>query len=247
MKLFKVKGIVIKEIVYKETDKIITLMTDKLGKISCMAKGAKKNNSPLLASSQFLVYSEFLLYKGTSFYHINSAEMLESFYSLKTDYEKLEKAYELTKALNKVAYENEDSEELLSLYLNTLFVLSKKEKEYRFIQSVFKLKSMCLIGYSPHLYICSKCSKQTVSKENIIPTYYDKTSNSCECISCYEKSKKEEGYVGSRYRQISDAVLIAILYIISSPIKKVFGFELKEKELKEFEIFANTFFIDKEN
>ena len=65
-------------------------MTDKLGKISCMAKGAKKNNSPLLSSSQFLVYSEFLLYKGTNFYHINSAEMIESFYTLRIDYDKLE-------------------------------------------------------------------------------------------------------------------------------------------------------------
>ena len=103
MRLFKVKGIVIKEVQYKENDKIVTIMTDKLGKISCMAKGAKKNNSSLLSSSQFLVYSEFLLYKGTNFYHINSAEMLESFYNLRIDYDKLEKAFEVAKLLNKLA------------------------------------------------------------------------------------------------------------------------------------------------
>ena len=64
MNLIKVKGIVIKEISFKENDKIITLLTDNLGKISCIARGAKKTNSTLLACSQFLVYSEFVLFKG---------------------------------------------------------------------------------------------------------------------------------------------------------------------------------------
>ena len=66
MKLFKVKGIVIKEIQYKDNDKIITLLTDEFGKISCLAKGAKKNNSPLLAACQLFVYSEFV--KGVDLY-----------------------------------------------------------------------------------------------------------------------------------------------------------------------------------
>ena len=38
MKLFKVKGIVIKEIQYKDNDKIITLLTDEFGKISCLMR-----------------------------------------------------------------------------------------------------------------------------------------------------------------------------------------------------------------
>ena len=72
MDLIKVKGIVIRETTYKDNDKIITLLTDKLGKISCMAKGAKKNNSPILANCQYLVYSEFVLYKSKNFYMLQS-------------------------------------------------------------------------------------------------------------------------------------------------------------------------------
>ena len=88
MKLLKVKGVVIKEIAYKDNDKIITLLTDELGKISCMAKGAKKTNSALLASCQLFVYSEFILYKGSTFYHINSAESIDTFYALRIDLDK---------------------------------------------------------------------------------------------------------------------------------------------------------------
>lgn len=42
MKLIKVKGIVIREVAYKDNDKIITILTDTIGKVSAIAKGAKK-------------------------------------------------------------------------------------------------------------------------------------------------------------------------------------------------------------
>ena len=68
MRLIKVKGIVIREVAYKDNDKIITILTDSIGKVSVIAKGAKKTNSPFLASSQYLVYSEFILYQNTGYF-----------------------------------------------------------------------------------------------------------------------------------------------------------------------------------
>jgi DNA repair protein RecO (recombination protein O) len=67
LKLIKLKGIVIKEVTYSDNDKIITVLTDEMGTITCMAKGAKRTNSSILASSQYLVYSEFVLFKGSTF------------------------------------------------------------------------------------------------------------------------------------------------------------------------------------
>ena len=110
MKLLKAKGIVIKETQYNDNDKILTVLTDEYGKISCIAKGAKKTNSSLLAPCQFLVCSEFVLYKGTNFYHINSAEIIDTFYNLRIDYDKLQIAYEVTKLLSQTICEGEESE-----------------------------------------------------------------------------------------------------------------------------------------
>ncbi len=123
MRQIKVKGIIIKEIPYKDNDKIITILTDELGKISCMAKGAKKSNSSILACSQYLVYSEFVLYKSNNFYYINSAEILSTFYNFKIDFDKLEIAFELTKLINIVISENENTDEVLKLFLNTIYLL----------------------------------------------------------------------------------------------------------------------------
>ena len=245
MRLFKVKGIVIKEVQYKENDKIITIMTDKLGKISCMAKGAKKNNSPLLSSSQFLVYSEFLLYKGTNFYHINSAEMIESFYKLRIDYDKLEKAFEVSKLLNKLAYEEDEENEILSLFLNTLYVIENKDKHFDLVRNAFLLKLLCLLGYTPRLYKCEHCSEKMFNDNNNKDTkfYYDRTSNSAICEKCYNTSINNNKMEIRKYKQISESALYSLLYVIASEVKKIFSFDIKGKTLEEFSDFVNEYYL----
>ena len=245
MKLLKVKGVVIKEVPYKDNDKIITLMTDKLGKISCMAKGAKKTTSALLASCQLLVFSEFVLYKGTSFYHINSAETIDTFYSLRTDYDKLEKAYEVTKVLNSLVVESEDTEAILSLYLNSLYVISKNLLKFDYVMSIFKLKMLVLLGYSPNIVACSNCSKRMLSDENI-GYYYSFNTNSILCGDCYNKLKKENSdrIKGGWYISLSMAAFYGIAYIVASETKKVFSFKVDDKALQEIVKIADRLYLE---
>lgn len=245
MKLFRVRGVVIKEIPYKENDKIITLMTDTLGKISCMAKGAKKTNSPLLAPCQFLVCSEFVLYKGTSFYHINSAEIVDTFYKLRTDYDKLEIAYHITKILNTLTYENQESDGTLSLFLNTIYLIENTDKLASYIKSVFKLKLLALLGYSPNIVRCESCNIKMIEKDNNQKNfYYSFITNTAICNQCYDNimQKSKNGGIPKTYNKILEATFYAISYVISSDIKKVYSFEIKPDALKEFEIFVDKIY-----
>ena len=249
MKLLKVKGVVIKEIPYKDNDKIITLMTDSLGKISCMARGAKKTNSALLASCQLLVYSEFVLYKGTSFYHINSAEVIDTFYNLRIDYDKLNKAYEITKILNSLMVENEErADSILSLYLNSLYVISKDILKFEYVNSIFKLKILTLLGYSPSIVTCSNCGERMLSKDEI-NYYYSFNTNSTICGSCYDSLIKEnkEKIKNTWYVKLSKAAFYAITYIVASDTKKVFSFKLEEKPLNEVVKIADRLYIEQMN
>lgn len=242
MKLIKVKGIVIKEIQYNDNDKILTVLTDKLGKISCMAKGAKKTNSSLLAPCQFLVYSEFILYKGTSFYHINSAEVIDTFYDLRIDYDKLEIAYEVTKIINQTICEGEETNEILSLFLNTLFITENKEEQKEKIIAVFKLKLIALLGYMPDIVTC-KCCNCTMLNEKYLKYYYSFLDNSCLCENCFaNKLNDKEFKLKGTYVALSQATYFAILFVASSSTKKMFNFKLEDNSLKEFVSFVNTMF-----
>lgn len=234
MRLIKMKGIVIKEVAYKENDKIVTLLTEELGKISCIAKGAKKTNSSLLASSQYLVYSEFILYKGTSFYHINSATSLNTFYNLRIDFDKLNIAFELTKLIYLVTDENENTNEILRALLNTLYLIQEGEKNINLIISTFKIKLFSLLGFMTYITKCDNCkvsSKELIeNKKNI---YYEYNTNTFLCENCSLENSKNI--------KISYSTILAINYVICCDIKKIFSFELNDSALKEYIAFQKFY------
>lgn len=238
MKLFKVKGIVIKEIQYKENDKILTLLTDEFGKISCFAKGAKKTASPFLASCQLFVYSEFVLYKGTSFYHVNSTEVINTFYSLRSTLDKIDRACEITNVLNTFICENEESKEALSLYLNTLYVIANKDISYSFLSSVFKLKMLKISGFLPSFSVCGNCKKKLLG-ENIEKQVSYTYSNTLNHILCNECSKDKPNVI-----TLSEAVFLAVNYVENSDMKKVYMFELNENILRQFQALVDNLYIN---
>lgn len=233
MKLIKVKGIVIREVPYKDNDKIITILTDTYGKISCLAKGAKKTNSALLASSQFLVYSEFVLYKGSKFYHVNSASIINMFYDLRMDFDKLEIAFLLTKLISLVTDEYQDTNNILILFLNTLYLLQQGKKDKKLVITVFKIRLFCILGFTPRIDRCNKCGHALIEKENKNEIYYDYVSNVFCCGDC---AKKEDM---KRYIQISHQTVIAIRYVSLTDIRKIFSFIIED--LDNFYLFGQVY------
>ena len=229
MRQIRVKGIIIKETPYKDNDKILTILTDEIGKISCMAKGAKKSNSPILACSQYLVYSEFILYKSNNFYYINSAEILSTFYNIRIDFDKLENSFELTRLINMVVLEDENTANILKLFLNTIYLIEKGTKDYALLKSVFKIKLFAMIGFAPNVYTCNRCGQALVENDS----YFDYVSNSFICLKCYDEINK------NRYIKIKKSTILAIRYILKENIKNIFSFEITD--IKNLEIFANTY------
>ena len=232
MKLIKVKGIVIRESTYKDNDKIITILTDSIGKVSVIAKGAKKTNSPYLASSQYLVYSEFVLYQNTGYFYLNSASVINTFYNLRIDLDKLQIVSELTKLINSVTDENQDCEKILKLFLNTIYALDKLDKDKKLIVNAFKIKLFTLLGFAPRQDKCANCSKLLLDAEEEF-VYYNYVDNVFLCENC-------KGIGDSRsVIRLTKATFNAIFYVIRSDLKKMFSFELKS--YTDFELFGQVF------
>lgn len=231
MKLIKVKGIVVKEVAYGESDKIVTLLTDKLGLISCIAKGAKRTKSALLASSQYLVYSEFILFKGTSFYHINSAEIINTFYSLKLDFDKLNEVYKMTRNIVFLTSENIDTEKILKIFLNSLYFIEEGSKNIYEVINIFRIKMATLLGFSPNIEKCNICLSDIKEKKGKV--FYDYVSNVLICHDCNEKKT-------SRQIEINFPCYMYIRYIILLDISKIFSISLNENYINELDLFGQA-------
>lgn len=231
MGTIKTSGIIISETNLGDYDKMLTMLTPGIGKISCVAKGARRPKSALLAGTQFLCFGNYMMYKGSNTYNINSCDTIEVFYNIRTDLDKLNCAVEITKIIRDVTEENENCYKILQLYLNTLYVLSETDKNPELIVSIFKMKLLCFLGYTPRIKECVNCK----SAENI--RYFSIKDNGFKCENC---GKQDKGAL-----IMSESTVSAIKYIIMSPAKKLFSFNLKDESLNELKLITKLYFNEK--
>lgn len=231
MKTVRTKGIIIAEKIMSDFDKVLTILTPNMGKIECVAKGARRPKSLLLAGTQFLCFGEYLLYKGSDAYSMNSCETIEIFYDIRIDLEKLKCATYLTKIINDVTTENQNNYKILQLFLNTLYVLANTEKDLEFIQSIFRLRLLSIIGYKPIIDECQSCK----CKENL--NYFSIKDNGFKCKAC---SKQESGAI-----EITETTRDAIRYIILADAKKIFSFNVPEEAIRELSIVSKLYLTEK--
>ncbi len=231
MAITKISGIVLSENNMGDYDKMLTMLTPNFGKISCSAKGARKPNSSLLAGTQMFCFGEYLMYKGTSTYHINSCETIEMFYKIRTDLEKLKYAIHIDKIILDVTEENENCYNILQLLLNTLYTIAETEKNLDLVLSIFKMRLLCILGFTPRILTCTNCN----TKENL--TFFSIKDNGFKCDACGRQDKSSI--------QISESTKNAIKYVVTAPPKKLFSFELKDGALEEFKLISKIYFNQK--
>ena len=185
----------------------------------------------LMAATQFLCFGEYLLYKSSNSYSINSCETIELFYNIRTDLDKLNYASHITKIINDVTTENQNTYKVLQLYLNTLYMISETEKNLSLINSVFTLRLLSIIGYRPVVEECKNCK----TKENL--NYFSFKDSGIKCNVC---SKQDKGAM-----EISSTTKDALRYIIYADSKKIFSFEVPEETIKELEIISKIYLREK--
>jgi len=182
MGTLKTKGIIVAEKNYNDFDKIVTILTPN-GKIEVSAKGARRPKSQLMAGTQFLCFGDYMLFKGSNMYTLNSCEPVEIFYNIRIDIEKLEYAAKTTKIILDVTYENQNTYRILQLYLNTLYVISETNIDLDFAISVFKIRLMLLLGFSPVVDKCVSCQKEQIE-------YFSFKDNGFKCETCSKQDTR---------------------------------------------------------
>lgn len=226
MGTIKVKGIVIAENNMGDFDKMVTILTPN-GKIGCSAKGSRRPKSQLMAGTQFLCFGEYMLFKGNGTYTLNSCEPIEVFYNIRIDLDKLEYASHITKIIQDVTDENQNTYKILQLYLNTLYVISETDMNLEFVTSIFKLKLLCLLGFMPKIERCVICSEE--KKLN----YFSFKENGLICKVC---SAQDTGTI-----EISESTKKAIQYIVLAPVKKLYSFKISDENIKQLSIISKLY------
>lgn len=218
-----------REVKYKEADKILTVLTADEGKLTVKARGALRKSCKYSAAAQSLCFSEMTLFGNQGKWSINEAETIEQFLSLRGDIELLALGTYFAEMLEAVSDEDSPNPELLQLGLNSLYALSRGMYDSRLIKAVFELRLMCLSGFEPDLYGCVHCGLETPED-----TLFSIKGGVIHCRSC------PPGAAGISLPVCREA-LDAMRYIAFAEPKKIFSFSIPTEALRQLGDVAEAY------
>ena len=223
-------GLVLRETEYKESSRILTVLTGTEGKLTVSARGTKRKNSKTAASTQLLAYSEMTLYKGRdNYWTLTEARSLELFDGLRDELELVSLGAYFAEVMETVSDEDSPSPEILALGLNSLYALSRRLKPREVIKAAFELRMMCLAGFAPILTACSQCGNDTQS------AWLDPIGGVITC----EKCVKPDGLA----LPLNAGALAAARYIVSAEPKKLFSFSISNEALEKLGKAAEKYLL----
>lgn len=154
--LEKLEGIVIRTRDYGESNKVVILFTRERGKMSAMARGAKKPKSPLAAATQPFTLGQYLCYTGSGMATLSQADLLESHHHLRSDLLLASYAAYWTELLDKLSGEKEPDPRTYDWLLQVLHML-EEGVDPETLSRIFELKVLESAGYRPRLDGCVQC------------------------------------------------------------------------------------------
>jgi len=144
-------GIVLREVTYKDSSKILTVLTGTEGKLTVSAHGVHSKKSKLAAVTGLLVFSEMTLLKKKDRWTMTEAHSIEQFIGLRDELKLLALGAYIAELTEAVADEDSPNPELLPLCLNALYALSQKLKTPEFVKPTYELRLMSISGFKPQL------------------------------------------------------------------------------------------------
>lgn len=227
MSLIKSKGVVIKTQDYKENDKLVWLYTEEYGKISCIARGAKKSKSKFLSITLPLCYGEYVFFKGKGLANLQEGKIIKSFQGLLDNLDKLTYSTYVCELIDIALLEGESNKWLFKEFITTLYLLNTDVLSYEMLIRSFELKLLKATGYGLTLDNCTVC-KNKISVSNYISlSNYGGICDSCERIHGLYVSK---------------GTYNALKFLSKTPSDKVYKLKLSQ-EIKEEMEKVNMFII----
>ena len=152
-------GIVLRRADYGDYDRMVTILSPELGRIDAIARGCRRPKSQLVSAVELFTSGEFVLYHNRDRYSVEQCQVRESFYDLRSDYDKLLHGVYWLKLLETAALPEESAPDLFMLALRALTHLNLAPLPPEMLTMAFEMHFMALIGLAPRADACVHCGR----------------------------------------------------------------------------------------
>jgi DNA repair protein RecO (recombination protein O) len=164
---FNIQAIVLRRSHFGETDNILTLYSRERGRISAIAKGARKAVSRLSGASEVLNHSRFSLASAKTLQVVRQAETVASFSPLREDLNRLANGLYIADLLNAFVVDGDPNPDLFDLLEYSLHLISTVASP-NLAARWFELRILDHLGYAPLLTECIYCGSSLVPAARIM-------------------------------------------------------------------------------
>ena len=219
----KVEGIVISEVPYHETSKIINVLTKADGIIGIVARGAMRPKNPYMGLTNKLTYGYFYINYRDNLSSLIEVDLINNFKNIKKDLLKMSYSIYLTDLVNQV-YKHEQNKEIYSNYVASLIKINEGFDPL-VITNILELKMLDYLGIRPCIDKCVNC--YNTSDIVTISSY----RGGYLCKNCLNNEK---------IVNIKTIKLLRMFYYVD--ISKIEKLEISENIKKELNMFIDDYY-----
>ena len=182
-------AIVLRYANYKDNDRIVTLLSPSRGKISAAIRGCRKPQSHHLNAAELFALGDYMLAESGGRATVTSVHLIETFYPLRNDFDRLACGTYLLNLAESVAEPEQEEQELFMLLLHTLSRLTFSDQDWKPLLAGFLLHFAACQGFKPRLNHCVFCEKRMETG----PWFFDLEEGGLCCGECRQKNLRRPG------------------------------------------------------
>ncbi len=217
---FTDNGLVLRQVKTGESNRIITLLTEKHGIVSVFIRGGMRPNNKLFSASELFAFSEWTLRKGKNLYWADEATTIEMFFGLRDTLDGISLAAYIAELLQTFYPSGDEGAVLLQLALNCFYLLAEKKREPLLVKAVFELRTLSETGFMPEISGCVGCGCAAGKG-----CAFDVANSVLYCSDCAAERNLSAN--------IDVVVLKAMQFIIYAEPQQLFNFSIPPEALQE--------------
>lgn len=215
------KAIIINTYPIKETDRIITFISETGAKSNALAKGIRRINSSFSGKLELFNHVRLFLVRGRNLDIITQVEPINSHKDFYDNLIKLICGMQILNFLNKLLEYKEYDESIYYLLRNTLNALAKSTQP-EVIVKIAELKLIAILGYKPQIDKCVNCQGKSSSFLD-----FSASLGGVVCDKCRTKSLN--------LIKLDEVTLRCLHFILESSFKALGRVKVPELVLKQLD------------
>ena len=175
----RVEGIILRHSDFGEADRMLTIYTRDLGKVTAMAKGVRKARSRKAVHVEPFTRSSLQLARGRDLLILTQAEALDVYFPLREDLLLLGFAAYAIELLDRFTYDEEENRALYDLAARTLKRLERGD-DPPLVTRYYELRLLDYVGFRPQLFLCARCEAEIQPQDQ----YFSAPRGGALCPRC---------------------------------------------------------------